>query len=201
MSSNNIFRRTGSVTIEEKIKVLRQHPLTLWLTGLSASGKSTLAYSLEYELFLLGIKTKVLDGDNLRYGLNEDLDFSLAGRSENIRRVAEVARLFNDEAYVVITSLISPLEEDRNLARDIIGKDRFLLVYVSATLENCQHRDYKGLYEQARLGKIKNFTGISSIYEEPKNPDFLADTNQFTAIQITETLLQTIKKRILYNPT
>lgn len=177
---------------------MKQYPVTLWLTGLSASGKSTLAYELEYELFLLGIKTKVLDGDNLRYGLNKDLDFTLAGRSENIRRTAEVAKLFNDEGYVVITSLISPLEEDRGLAKRILGEDRFLLVYLKATLETCESRDFKGLYKQARLGKIDNFTGISSIYEEPTNPDFVVDTNKYSASHLTKDLLQSIRHRILY---
>jgi adenylylsulfate kinase len=152
-------------------------PKTIWLTGLSASGKSTLAYALEHQLVDMGKPCYVLDGDNVRHGLNKDLDFSEASRTENIRRIAEVAKLMNDAGLIVITAFISPLRVDRQMAKDIIGED-FKEVYVSTSIDICESRDPKGLYAKARAGKVKHFTGISAPYEAPETPDLMIDTSQ-----------------------
>ena len=150
---------------------------TIWLTGLSASGKSTLAYALEKELQSQGGCCYVLDGDNIRRGLNKDLGFSDTDRAENIRRVAEVARLMNNAGLIVITALISPFAADRALAKSIIGEDQFFEVYLNTPIEICEERDPKGLYRDARAGKVINFTGVSQAYEVPKMPDLVIDTS------------------------
>ena len=157
-----------------------QKALTIWLTGLSAAGKSTLAFSLESALATEGHACFVLDGDNIRHGLNKDLGFSPDDRTENIRRIAEVARLMNDAGLIVITAFISPLVVDREMARQIIGTDSFREVFVSTTLEVCESRDPKGLYANARRGCIHEFTGISAPYEAPSNPDMVIDTERLT---------------------
>ena len=153
-----------------------QSPKTIWLTGLSASGKSTLAYALEYQLMSMGKACYVLDGDNVRHGLNKDLGFSAESRTENIRRIAEVAKLMNDAGLIVITAFISPLRSDRQMARDIIGED-FREVYVSTNIDVCESRDPKGLYAKARAGLVSDFTGVSAPYESPETPDLRIDTS------------------------
>ena len=167
----NLVRHVGRVTLEDRERLLGQRPVTLWLTGLSASGKSSIAYAVEERLIAAGHACVVLDGDNMRHGLNRDLGFSPEDRSENIRRVAEVARLMNEAGLIVITSFISPYAADRTQAREIIGEDRFLETFVDAPLEECERRDPKGLYAKARAGEITHFTGIDSPYQRPKNPD------------------------------
>ena len=150
----------------------------LWFTGLSGSGKSTLSNALEKSLNGLGIRTYLLDGDNIRQGLNRDLGFSKAGRTENIRRLAEVAKLFTDAGMIVLTAFISPYQIDRQLAQDVIGTDDFLEIYVRCSLEECERRDPKGLYAKARLGEIPHFTGVSDPYEIPENPDIIVSTEE-----------------------
>jgi adenylyl-sulfate kinase len=150
------------------------------MTGLSGSGKSTIANALQNELFQKGYQVYVLDGDNIRSGLNKDLDFSDTGRMENIRRISEVAKLFADAGFVVITAFISPFKTDRQQAKDIIGTETFCEVYVNAPLEVCEQRDVKGLYKKARAGEIKNFTGIGSAFEEPENPDIVIKTSELS---------------------
>jgi adenylylsulfate kinase len=151
-------------------------PVSFWLTGLSGAGKSTIAFELEQRLKLDGRPCTVLDGDHLRYGLNRDLGFSEDDRRENVRRTAEVARLMNDAGLIVIASLISPNRSDRATARQIVGADRFIEVYVSTPLDVCEARDPKGLYRKARQGEIRQFTGVSSPYEPPLAPSLIVDT-------------------------
>ena len=179
----------GQVSQAERHKLLNQQPVTIWLTGLSAAGKSTLAYALERALIDLGHACYVLDGDNVRHGLNRNLGFSHEDRTENIRRIAEVARLMNDAGLIVITAFISPYRADRAAACAIIESNRFLEVYVSTSLSVCESRDPKGLYIKARKGQVTEFTGISSPYEEPELPDLVIDTAQLTLDQAVKRLI------------
>jgi bifunctional enzyme CysN/CysC len=174
--SKNLSTETSLVSADMRAKVLGQKPATIWLTGLSGSGKSTVARHLEKELTEQGHACYVLDGDNVRHGLNRDLGFSADERTENIRRIAEVARLFNDAGLIVITAFISPFRSDREGARAIVGSDKFVEVLVGASLEVCEKRDAKGLYAKARTGEIPSFTGISSPYEAPDCPEITLDS-------------------------
>ncbi len=180
--------------ITKKIRAtnLNQKPLTFWFTGLPASGKSTLANELEKYLTSIGKHTMLLDGDNIRLGLNKDLKFSLKDRSENIRRVAEVTKLLNDAGLIVLTSFISPFEKDRKIAKEIIGSD-FIEIYVKTKLEICEKRDKKGNYLKARKGLIKDFTGISSPYDEPSNPNIIIENNE-QLDKVIISLIEQIKK-------
>jgi bifunctional enzyme CysN/CysC len=174
--SRDIAWQPGKVTAEERTRLLGQRAATVWLTGLSGSGKSAIAAELEKRLIEAGHACFVLDGDNLRHGLSRDLGFSPRDRKENVRRTAEVAKLFNDAGLIVITAFISPYREDRGAAREIIGKERFVEVYLRASLKVCEQRDPKGLYARARAGQILEFTGISAPYEPPLAPDVAIDT-------------------------
>jgi adenylyl-sulfate kinase len=176
MTQNNLTWQTGHISAAERRALLKQQPLTIWLTGLSAAGKSTLAFALERILIESGHPCYVLDGDNLRHGLNNNLGFSPEDRSENIRRVAEVAKLMNDAGLIVITAFISPFRADRDSARAIIGDGVFQEVFIDAGLDACEERDPKGLYKKARAGQIPEFTGISSPYEAPLNPELVVAT-------------------------
>jgi bifunctional enzyme CysN/CysC len=175
-----IHRQEGVVSNKDRQRILKQLPATLWLTGLSGSGKSTIAYEVEKKLIAQGHLCYVLDGDNVRHGLNRDLGFSPQDRSENIRRVAEVARLLNDAGMIVITAFISPYREDRQQAKMIIGEDRFIEVFLDAPIEICEKRDPKGLYEKARAGLIPEFTGVNAPYETPKAPAIHLKTGELT---------------------
>lgn len=175
--STNVVRQDFEITRETRAQALGQNPKTIWFTGLSGSGKSTLANALEKELALSGSHTMLLDGDNIRMGLNKNLGFHTFDRMENIRRVAEVCRLFNDAGLIVLTAMISPFEQDRERARRIVGENDFIEVYVSTPLEECERRDVKGLYKKARSGDIPNFTGVNSPYEVPVSPDITIDTS------------------------
>ena len=161
----------------DREKLLGQKGIMLWFTGLSGLGKSTLAIALERELYNSGILCRILDGDNIRTGINNNLGFTEADRVENIRRIAEVAKLFVDCGVVTIAAFISPTEQIRQMAADIIGKDDFFEIYVNTPLEVCEERDVKGLYKKARQGEIKNFTGISAPFEAPLNPAITIDTS------------------------
>lgn len=169
----NIVWQGSHIQAADRHALMKQRPLTIWLTGLSAAGKSTLAFGLERVLIESGHPCFVLDGDNVRHGLNNNLGFSAEDRSENIRRVAEVAKLMNDAGLIVITAFISPFRVDRAKARAIIGEGVFQEVYVDAGLEACEARDPKGLYKKARAGAIPDFTGIGSPYEPPMNPELV----------------------------
>lgn len=172
----NLTLHEMDVTREFRAQQKKQIPKTIWLTGLSGSGKSTLANEIEKRLVSLGKHTMLLDGDNVRMGLNKNLGFKEADRIENIRRIAEVAKLMNDAGLLVITSFISPYVRDRRNAREIIGKENFIEIYVSTPINECEKRDVKGLYKKARAGEIPNFTGISSPYEAPEHPEIIIDT-------------------------
>jgi adenylylsulfate kinase len=177
---SNIVWHDGQVSRKDRESLLAQNALTIWLTGLSAAGKSTLAFSLERALVAEGRACYVLDGDNIRHGLNKNLGFSAEDRTENIRRIAEVARLMNDAGLIVISAFISPFIADREMARQIIGRDNFKEVFVSTTLEVCESRDPKGFYSKARSGHVAEFTGISSPYEAPTDPCLVIDTASLT---------------------
>ncbi|MBE3606329.1 adenylyl-sulfate kinase [Campylobacter sp. RM13119] len=167
---NNIVWHNQTITKDERTVLLGQKPCIIWFTGFSGSGKSTIANAVELELFKRGRKTYLLDGDNVRYGLNKDLGFSENDRVENIRRVGEVAKLFVDSGLIVLTAFISPFKSDRQIARNLVKDDEFIEVFIDTPLEICEQRDPKGLYKKAREGVIKNFTGISSPYEAPQAP-------------------------------
>jgi bifunctional enzyme CysN/CysC len=193
--SKNIHRERGLVTPEDRMALLRQKPATLWLTGLSGAGKSTIAYALEQRLLEFGKACYVLDGENVRYGLNRDLGFSAEDRTENIRRIAEVAALFNDAGIIVITAFISPYRRDRRFARATIGETNFLEVFVDAPLEVCEQRDPKGLYAKARSGKIQDFTGVSAPYEVPEHVALHLRTHELTPEQAVDRVIDFLRKQ------
>ena len=180
----------------DKETLLGQHGLMVWFTGLSGSGKSTVAIALERELQRRGILCRLLDGDNIRTGINNNLGFSEADRIENIRRIAEVSKLFVDTGIVTLAAFISPMRQMRQMAADIIGRDDFIEVYVSTPVEECERRDVKGLYARARKGEIKNFTGISAPFEPPENPALAIDTSRLSLQQSVEAVLQLILPKI-----
>ncbi|XAK24271.1 adenylyl-sulfate kinase [Campylobacter coli] len=167
---NNLTWHASSITKAQRAKLKKQKPCVLWFTGLSGSGKSTLANAVEKKLFEQGFHTYLLDGDNVRHGLNGDLGFDEASRVENIRRIGELCKLFMDAGMIVLCAFISPFEKDRKLVKDLLEEDEYIEIFVDTSLEVCEKRDPKGLYKKARQGEIKNFTGIDSPYERPKNP-------------------------------
>jgi adenylylsulfate kinase len=178
LRSTNITWHAGHVTRLDRERILGQRGVTIWLTGLSGSGKSTIAVAVERELVQRGHLAYVLDGDNIRHGLNKNLGFSPDDRSENIRRIGEVAKLFTDAGVVVLTAFISPYRADRDAVRVLLGRGDFIEAWVSATVETCESRDVKGLYAKARAGEIPDFTGISAPYEAPETPELVLDSNR-----------------------
>lgn len=195
-ASDNITWHRGKVSRAERSGKLGQEAATIWLTGLSASGKSTLAFELERRLLDMGKVAYVLDGDNVRHGLSRDLGFSPDDRTENIRRIAEVARLFNDAGMVLITAFISPYRADRDMAREIIGAARFIETHLAADIAACEARDPKGLYRKARAGKLPEFTGISAPYEAPLAPEVVLDTGVLSIEESIERLVQAVAPRL-----
>lgn len=181
---------------EDKETLLEQHSIVIWITGLSGSGKTTIAKELELELHKRGYLTKLLDGDNVRTGINNNLKFSEEDRKENIRRIAEVSKLFMIGGVILINCFISPTEEIRNKAKEIIGEKDFFEIYVNTPLEVCEQRDIKGLYAKARAGIIKNFTGIDSPYEEPKNPAVEVKTVEKSVEDSVQQILDKLLPRI-----
>lgn len=175
---------------QDKEQLLGQKGVMLWFTGLSGSGKSTVAIALERELQKRGLLCRILDGDNIRTGINANLGFSADDRRENIRRVAEVAKLFVDTGIITIAAFVSPTEELRNLAQHIIGKDDFKEIFISTPIEECERRDVKGLYARARRGEVKNFTGISAPFEAPQHPALSLDTSKLSLEESVAKLLQ-----------
>lgn len=187
------------ITREDKEKRLRQQAQVIWMTGLSGAGKTTLARHLDEELFKLGYLSQILDGDNIRSGINNNLSFSDEDRHENIRRIAEVSKLFLNCGIIAINSFISPTYDIRHLAKDIIGKENFIEVFVNAPLEICEQRDIKGLYAKARRGEIPDFTGINAPYEEPRNFDIEIRTDLLSISESLQKLLDFIIPKITYH--
>lgn len=178
MKNLDIIKQDYKISKAEREKLLQQKPVLLWLTGLSGSGKSTIADRVEQVLHEQGYKTYLLDGDNIRHGLNSNIDFSESGRKENIRRIGEVAKLFLDAGIIVISAFISPFREDRETVRNLLKAGEFIEIHVDCPLEICEQRDVKGLYAKARRGEIPNFTGISSPFEIPTHPEITVHTDQ-----------------------
>ena len=189
MKSTNIIYHNASVTRRRRNELNKHKSVVIWFTGLSGSGKSTLAHTVEEILFNKGCRTFVLDGDNVRHGLNSNLSFSDKDRKENIRRIGEVSRLMMDAGFIIMTAFISPFSEDRIAVRNLIPNGDFIEIYCKASLETCEARDVKGLYKRARTGEIKNYTGIDSPYEAPVNPELIIDTDK-------ETLDESVSKAI-----
>ena len=185
----NIFKQTQTLTNEDRERLLNQNSIVIWLTGLSGSGKSTIANQLSVDLHKMGKLTYVLDGDNVRLGLNKDLGFSDDDRKENIRRISETAKLMSDAGVIVITAFISPFINEREIAKKIVGEEKFFEIYVNTPLELCESRDPKGLYKKARLGEINKFTGIDSPYEIPTSPYLSVLTDNYLPNESSELIL------------
>jgi len=196
VNKEDIIPHDHQIKKEDRIKLNNHKSMVIWFVGLSGSGKSTLASGLENYFYGQGMKTYILDGDNIRKGLNSDLDFSERGRKENIRRISEVSKLFVDAGIIVSTAFISPFKEDRVFARQIVGRENFIEVYVDCPIEVCEARDVKGLYKKARAGKIEFFTGISSPFEAPENPDIRVDTAKNSLDDCLNQLIREIEHRI-----
>lgn len=190
--TENVTWHAHPVTKEERAAQKDQNPAVIWFTGLSASGKSTIAGALEETLTRRGYHTYLLDGDNVRHGLCKDLGFSDNDRVENIRRVGEVAKLMTDAGLIALTAFISPFEGDRQIAREIVPQGQFIEVFVKASLDTCRQRDPKGLYAKADAGEIKNFTGIDSPYEEPLNPEIMIDTDVLSVQECVDLLVESL---------
>lgn len=180
MSVNHIYPIQTKVSKQQREQVLNQRAALIWFTGLSGSGKSTLAVQLEANLHQLGFKTYLLDGDNIRAGINKDLSFTDEGRIENIRRIGEVSKLLLDAGVIVLSAFISPFKSDREQVKRIVGEENYIEVFVDTPLEVCEQRDVKGLYKKARAGEVKNFTGIDSPYEAPTHADVIIRTAELT---------------------
>lgn len=196
---NNIYPIKTKVSKEQREELLNQHATLIWFTGLSGSGKSTLAVQLEAELHERGYKTYLLDGDNIRAGLNKDLTFTDEGRVENIRRIGEVSKLLLDTGIIVLSAFISPFKADREQVKNIVGPANYVEVFVDAPLEVCEQRDVKGLYKKARAGEVSNFTGIDSPYEAPENADIHIPTHLLPIEQSIEKLLNSLLPKIKGN--
>ncbi|WP_144700304.1 adenylyl-sulfate kinase [Fictibacillus phosphorivorans] len=196
-NQHNIIWHDSSITKEARRKQNNHSSFVLWFTGLSGSGKSTVANALAQVLFDQEIRNYVLDGDNIRNGLNRDLSFSDKDRSENIRRISEVSKLFVDNGTVVLTAFISPFIQDRDIAKKIISEEEFIEIFVSCPIDECEKRDPKGLYSKARKGEIPDFTGIDSPYEEPVSPALTIHTNEQNVSESVESILNYLKKRKL----
>lgn len=192
--ATNITWYNDSITSTDRERLLNQKGAVLWFTGLSASGKSTLANAVEEKLFELGQLTYILDGDNIRHGLNKDLGFSPDDREENIRRIGEVSKLFCDAGVISMTAFISPYRKDRDQARALVAEGRFVEIYVKVSLEIAEQRDPKGLYKKARAGEIKEFTGISAPYEEPTNAELIVDTGNLNLKESVQVVIDYLKK-------
>lgn len=193
---NYIYPTKTKVTREQREALLKQRSVLIWFTGLSGSGKSTLSIHLEAALYARGYKTYLLDGDNIRSGLNKDLSFTEEARVENIRRIGEVSKLFLDAGYIVLSAFISPFKADRDQVKAIVGAENHIEVFVDCPLGVCEQRDIKGLYKKARAGVVKNFTGIDSPYEIPDHPDVTIHTDQVSIEDSVAVLLEKVLPRV-----
>jgi len=195
----NIILHDYRVTCDDRRKLNKHNSFLIWVTGLSGSGKSTIANELQNTLHKKGIKTYILDGDNIRNGINYNLSFSPEDRAENNRRIAEISKLFIDAGIVVIAAFISPYQKDRKEVKNIVSPVNFVEVFVNTSLEECEKRDVKGLYKKARKGEIKNFTGISAPYEAPQNPDVEIKTEEETVEESVHKIITHIENKLIYN--
>jgi adenylylsulfate kinase len=193
--ATNITWHQHALSREDRESLLKQKGVLLWFTGLSASGKSTVANEVTYQLHQMGKLTYVLDGDNIRHGLNKNLGFSPGDREENIRRISEVGNLFADAGLITTTAFISPYRKDRDFARQLLGDGRFIEIFVKASVETCEKRDPKGLYQKAKNGEIKEFTGVSAPYEEPLKPEIVLDADTMTIEAEVEMVLDYLKEK------
>ena len=193
--ATNIKWHHGKITKEDRVKLLNQKGATLWLTGLSGSGKSTIAVELEHALIENRHQAYILDGDNIRHGLNKNLGFSPEDRTENIRRIGEVAKLFTEANIITIAAFVSPYREDRDNIRRLLNQGEFVEIYVKCSLEVCEARDTKGLYKKARAGEVKDFTGISAPYEEPLNPELTIDSSKLSLEESTREILNYLEEK------
>jgi adenylyl-sulfate kinase len=189
----NLQFQNFAISQSDRAKLKNQIPMCLWMTGLSGSGKTSIANALEKKLYKLQKHTYILDGDNLRHGLNSDLNFNKNDRNENIRRVGETAKLMVDSGLIVIVGLISPFRVDRDWVRSLFSPNQFKEIYISTSINVCEKRDVKGLYQMARRDKIKNFTGITSPYEEPRNPELTIDTQNMTIDECVQKVLKQVE--------
>ena len=188
----------ATVTRERRSKLNRHKSIVIWFTGLSGSGKSTLAHAIEEQLYQIGCRTFVLDGDNVRHGLCSDLGFSNTERKENIRRIGETSKLMLESGTIVLTAFISPFQEDREAIRNLMPHGDFIEIYCKAPLETCEARDTKGLYKKARAGEIKNYTGIDSPYEEPKKPELEVETDQLSIEESVQAVMKLLNERNIF---
>ncbi|WP_289043736.1 adenylyl-sulfate kinase [uncultured Olleya sp.] len=193
----NIIPHSYQISKKDRQKNNKHKSFLIWFTGLSGSGKSTIANVVEQELFKLGIKTHTLDGDNIRKGINKDLTFAPEDRKENIRRIAEISNLMIDAGLVTLAAFVSPYKKDRENIKNIVKDVNFVEVYVNTSVEECEKRDVKGLYKKARAGEIKNMTGISAPYEEPENPDIEIKTEEKTVEEAVQEIMNYIKPKLI----
>jgi len=194
--SKNIVFHNYAVSRDTRNNQYKHPSFVLWFTGLSGSGKSTIANEVEQALFKKGLKTYTLDGDNIRSGINKGLGFSEEDRHENLRRIAEVSKLFVDAGIITIGAFVSPLEKDRELVKSIVGEKDFVEIFVDTSLAECERRDVKGLYKKARAGEIKNFTGIGAPYEPPKNPDILIETEKESIEEVVRKVITFVENKL-----
>ena len=194
IKATNIVRHEGHVSRDERETKLKQRGVLLWLTGLPSSGKSTIAYTVEHALANRGHLAYVLDGDNIRFGLNGNLGFSAEDRTENIRRIGEVGKLFVDGGFLTLASFVSPYSEDRDAVRELMGEGDFVEIFIDTAVEICEERDPKGLYKKARSGEIPNFTGFSDPYEVPEKPEMIIKTADWTAEAAAELIIEMLEK-------
>lgn len=193
--TRNIFLQSSLVTPDDRVAQAGHSPVILWFTGLSGAGKSTLAHAVERALFDTGCRTFVVDGDNVRHGLCADLGFTADDRQENIRRIGEMSKLFLQAGVITLTAFISPFRSDRNRVRSLVGENEFIEIYCKADLNVCEQRDVKGLYAKARRGEIADFTGISSPYEPPQNPELIIDTGADSVEASVNTVIDFLKQQ------
>jgi adenylylsulfate kinase len=194
IKATNIVRHEGHVSRDERESKLKQKAVLLWLTGLPSSGKSTIAYTVEHALVKRGHLAYVLDGDNIRFGLNGNLGFSAEDRTENIRRIGEVGKLFVDGGFLTLASFVSPYSADRDAVRELMGEGDFVEIFIDTPVEICEERDPKGLYEKARTGEISNFSGVSDPYEVPEKPEMIIKTADWTAEEAAVLIIEMLEK-------
>jgi adenylylsulfate kinase len=193
--NNNIIWHHASVTRQQREKLNGHKSVVLWFTGLPSSGKSTIAHAVEEKLYQMGCRTLVLDGDNVRHGLCSDLGFSVSDRAENIRRIGEMVKLFVEAGVIVLTAFISPFKKDRHRVRSLLRQGDFVEIYCKCPLGICEERDIKGFYKRAKIGEIKDFTGISSPYEEPENPELILDTDELTVEECVSKVIGFLREK------